>query len=300
MVEKCPYCLSKRTTVLTGTVYCESCQSYFRIAHGRLDPIFIENREVYRRRRKMEERKILCTPCQEKNELEIEKNRIKEEQKLKLNEHTQENRNTNSAQETNTLCRECIARINAKLEEDEMKYYAPYKRFVIRKRIEGAAVFGFSIILGCIGRSLIGSVLLAIFTVREVRSIQSIIASLLFCVLTYQWRHSIYIFGCFYIFTVFNRRKYTALQNLEFSIDIEKIHKEILRGIKGLRIEGKENRYEFDALEEKKRSFLHKAYNQHVKKNEEMAELAKGISNLRIKETWYGKVDKLVEWLATS
>lgn len=302
MARKCPYCLSKKVTILTGTVYCEYCQSYFRVVHNELVPIFIEDRKVYRKYQKPEERKILCGPCQERNEIELEKNRVEEEQKLKMKRHAPGSRKTSDVQIHSILCRECVTKINEKLEEDKRKYYGPYEQFVRRKRMNCAAVFVLSVLLSWIGSPVVGSALLGLFTVRELRNMQSVGISVVFCGMSLHWSCSVGLFGLFYIYNVFTRRKYKEVEYLQCNIDIDKIQKEIVRRLRDLKIEDKADteEKENEAHRAKGRSFLHTAYNMHVRNNEEIAEIVKGIANLRIKDKWYGKVDKIVEWLATS
>ncbi|KAI5191420.1 hypothetical protein NEMIN01_1496 [Nematocida minor] len=295
MKKKCPYCMSKRITALTGTVYCQECQSYFRMAGDELVPIFIENREVYRKYQKTEERRILCAVCQERNEMENEKKRAEEEQWLKLNKDQIKQKSTHES--TSHLCRACVERVNEKLEKDREKYYEPYRKFIQRKRIVGFLVFIIAVAISKLTGGVVGSAVLSLFMIREIRTLESVVASLVFCALSCYSPYFVVLFGAIMLYSIFMKRRCKEIIYLRFNIDVEKMQREILRKVKVLRI-GSEREKEPEM--EDRRSFLHAAYNSHVKKNEEVAEIAKGIADLKIKDTWYGKVDKMVEWLANT
>ncbi|KFG27264.1 uncharacterized protein NESG_00342 [Nematocida ausubeli] len=294
-MKKCPYCGSKKLDSLTETVYCDACQSYFRRTKDELVPIFIENKEVYRKYQKISERRVLCTVCQERNEMEIEKLRAEEEQREKLKRPMKKDK---SDLIFSNLCRECVERVNAKLESDRVKYYPEYRSFIIRKRVVGSAVIAVTAVISNWTGGLFGSFVLAAYMIREIRGLESVFISILFCSLAYFFSWVVFVFSVVVLMWLFARRKCKELIYLQFSLDVEKIQKDILRKIKSLHLGDKRDTQE--TAPQDRRSFVHLAYSQHQRHNEELDEIAKGISSLKIKDTWYGKVDRIVEWLATT
>ncbi|OAG30720.1 hypothetical protein NEIG_00232 [Nematocida sp. ERTm5] len=294
-MKKCPYCFSKKLENLNETVYCDACQSYFRRTPTELVPIFIENKEIYRKYQKICERRILCTVCQERNENENEKFRAEDEQRLKLNKPIKNDTRTliNSG-----LCRECVERVNSKLESDKNKYYSAYKAFLIKKRISGTAVIVTAVALSKWTGDFISSIILSIYMIKELRGMESVLISFIFCFISYFLKYSAVVFSVVVFIWLFTRRRCKEIIYLKFNLDVERIQKDILRKIKGLHIGKIKESNETENL--KGRSFVHTAYNQHIRQSEELDEIAKGIACLKIKDTWYGKVDRLVEWLATT
>lgn len=277
---------------LTGTVYCDGCQSYFRVTADGLSPIFIENREIYRKYTKIEEKHVLCALCEERNEIDQNKERAEGEQLLKLNKVPK------NALKRHNLCRECVEKVNSKLTEDKEKYYGPYRVFIIRKKLTGLFIVLVSICIYRFFSSFIGALLLSCFIVHETRSVKWTTVSILFCFLTHFLSdYFVFLFSGLVASWILVRRRCKEVKYLHFMLDVEKMEKEILRKVKSLTIGKTKNR---PSEEEPVRSFVHNTYSQRIRKTEEVETIAKGISDLKIKDTWYAKVDKLVEWLATT
>ncbi|KAH9385587.1 uncharacterized protein NEMAJ01_0483 [Nematocida major] len=278
---KCPYCGCAKMQVLSGTVYCGECQSYFRVSDDGYVPIFIENKTVYRKYQKVPERRILCSACQERNEAEGERIKAEEEQNMRM-------RRSVKRQNLSELCRECVCKVNEKLESDDRKFTRPYRTFLQRRKL---ALFGILVLSAGVywgACRWLGALILMGGATWEARSNARRVCVWALC--GFRWGVWILWGEIMWKLCTWKLQEVTRLR---VTVDVEKIQKDILRKVKSLKLlEG--------PREEKapERSFLHRAYSQHLRAGEEVEALAKGISGLQIRDTWYRKVDRIVEWLA--
>lgn len=125
---KCLFCCSSKLVPLKERFYCEKCLVYFRVVDGELEPVYLESREVYCRRQTIRAREIFCSLCVE---VEESKHRWLSERAEAGGKAKRE-----EAEEKFRLCKECVARVNEKLEEDYAKCFPPYMAHMAKRRVK--------------------------------------------------------------------------------------------------------------------------------------------------------------------
>jgi len=286
---RCLYCLSPNIAHLKGTCYCRSCHTYFKIENGELEPIYMPNNERYMKQAPVKEKQVLCSVCQEREEKEHLKRREEEEHRMQIIGSMPYGDKSRSSDTTVYLCKICIAEVNKVLKKSEDENLPGYLRYLRRKRAKSALIFALVLLSLRVNYFLLGNAAVILWNAaqsvsqyRRKFAMSVVLFSALFAIRRLSWIYSVYLFIADLFRYAPKRTKY-----VRSNFDIAKMERSVIRQIRKMEIEEKkrEEEREETGAETKKRSFVHAAYTNTVKTNEELKDLCKRIEELNLEET---------------
>lgn len=284
---RCLYC-SAKVELLETTCYCKECSTYFKVANGELDPIFLKSTEVYREYVKLDEKPLLCAVCQEKEEREYHRTRAEEEHRLEIVGRAQDSARLCSSK--HSFCKQCADSINRKLKEDEARWLPAYHQFLRRQRVMHSGVFLLSLALAWAELSALSLVLGLGWDLWQSRPEKKLWRLIGFSLLFLAAPKTVYLYlGCL-LWSAWRKYWGKEWRYLDCAVDVERLQEEVQRGLTRVAIGEK-------ARKKEPRSFVHQVYVSSLKANEEIGALCRQLEGVTIKGKWYDKIDRVVEWM---
>ncbi|KAI5170726.1 hypothetical protein NEFER03_0185 [Nematocida sp. LUAm3] len=284
---ECFYCMSKDLTMLNGTCYCKECCTYFTVENDEMIPVLIEEKKPLRKE-KIKEERIFCSLCQEIEESTEKKKRIEEEHKMEITKGAPQKKR----KENLLLCPQCIENVNRKLKKDKESVYPVYMAYIKRNTLfllrDIFIVFGVQLVWSS---SIVTGVLVVLREARKRRKMKAYIRIAHFLLFLFCLQKNLYFLLYLTVYFLLEAKKLIPkpIKYIENKINLKRIEEEVEGGIKRIQI-GKKKK---EAPSPSVSSFICglKAPNQ---KNEEIEDLCKELSGMRIVSNW---PSRLIEWI---